>query len=144
MHSPISTHILLCLTQEHVTPGLCVGMLESKREIENLCCAGESMFEMFTPAKLGQHRLFFTCAWTFVIFTVFWYMIGEFPYYEAVQFPVPQTSACLSNITSTPMGYGSSQMVHWINQVGNDCPRGLGHNSWIHAIRSASLITSGM
>jgi hypothetical protein len=72
---------------------------------------------MFTPARLGQHRLFFTCAWTFVIFTVFWYMIGEFPYYEAMQFPDPHISACLSNITSTPVSYGSSQIVHWINQV---------------------------
>lgn len=92
------------------------------------------MFEMFTPAKLGQHRLFFTCAWTFVIFTVFWYMIGEFPYYEAVQFPDLQTSACLSNITSTPMGYGSSQMVHWINQVSDNCPREM---AMTYAFRSA-------
>ena len=87
------------------------------------------MFEMFTPAKLGQHRLFFTCAWTFIVFAVFWYMIGEFPYYEAVQFPDPQTSTCLSNITSTPMGYASSQMVHWINQVGDDLSKRTGHDS---------------
>ena len=75
------------------------------------------MFEMFTPAKLGQHRLFFTCAWTMIIFSVFWYMIGEFPYYESVQFPNAQRSACLQAIFKTPMGYGSSQLVHWINQV---------------------------
>ena len=70
---------------------------------------------MFTPAQLGQHRLFFTCAWTFVIFSVFWYTIGEFPYYEMVQFPDPQRSTCLEAIFRTPMGYGSSQLVHWIN-----------------------------
>lgn len=75
------------------------------------------MFEFFTPAKLGQHRLFFTCAWTFVIFSVFFFMIGEFPYYEAVQFPSDQLSSCLEAITKTPAGYGSSQLVHWINQV---------------------------
>ena len=75
------------------------------------------MFELFTPAKLGQHRLFFTCGWTFVIFSVFWYMIGEFPYYEAVQFPDPQRSACLQSSSTSPMAYGSSQLVHWINQV---------------------------
>ncbi len=72
---------------------------------------------MFTPAQLGQHRLFFTCAWTFVIFSVFWYTIGEFPYYEMVQFPDPQRSTCLEAIFRTPMGYGSSQLVHWINNV---------------------------
>ena len=75
------------------------------------------MFELFTPAKLGQHRLFFTCGWTFVIFSAFWYMIGEFPYYQAVQFPDPQRSACLQASSTTPMAYGSSQPVHWINQV---------------------------
>lgn len=75
------------------------------------------MFELFTPAKLGQHRLFFTCGWTFVIFSVFWYMIGAFPYYEAVQFPDPQRSACLEANSRTSAAYGSSQLVHWINQV---------------------------
>ena len=52
-----------------------------------------------------------------MIFSVFWYMIGEFPYYEMVQFPDPQRSACLEAISRTPMGYGSSQLVHWINNV---------------------------
>ena len=45
-------------------------------------------------------------------------MIGEFPYYEAVQFPDPQRAACLQGNSPTPASYGSSQMVHWINQVG--------------------------
>ena len=52
-----------------------------------------------------------------MIFSVFWYTIGEYPYYEMVQFPDPQRSACLEAITRTPMGYGSSQLVHWINNV---------------------------
>ena len=52
-----------------------------------------------------------------MIFSVFWYMIGEFPYYEVVQFPDPQRSACLEAVSRTPMGYGSSQLVHWINNV---------------------------
>ena len=52
-----------------------------------------------------------------MIFSVFWYMIGEFPYYEVVQFPDPQRSACLEATSKTPMGYGSSQLVHWINNV---------------------------
>ncbi len=72
---------------------------------------------MFTPAKLGKHRLFFTSAWTFVVFAVFFYMIGDFPYYEAVQFPSTTRDACLKAITKTPIGYGSSQMLHWFNQV---------------------------
>ena len=52
-----------------------------------------------------------------MIFSVFWYMIGEFPYYEVVQFPDPQRSACLEAVSRTPMGYGSSQLVHWIDNV---------------------------
>lgn len=44
-------------------------------------------------------------------------MIGEFAYYEAVQFPSTTRDACLKAITKTPMGYGSSQMLHWFNQV---------------------------
>lgn len=83
--------------------------------------AGERMFELFTPAKLGKHRLFFTCGWTFVIFSVFWYMIGDFPYYQDAQFPDPTRSACLQAASKTPMAYGSSQLVHWINQVGLPC-----------------------
>ncbi len=75
------------------------------------------MFEQFTPAKLGQHRLFFTCGWTFVIFSVFWYMISEFPYYQDVQFPDPTRSTCLQAASKSPMAYGSSQLIHWINQV---------------------------
>lgn len=75
------------------------------------------MFELFTPAQLGQHRLFFTCAWTLIIFSVFWFMLGEFPYYEIVQFPDPQRSACLQGVSKTPMGYGASQLTHWISQV---------------------------
>ena len=86
------------------------------------------MFELFTPAKLGQHRLFFTCGWTFVVFSVFWYMIGAFPYYEAVQFPDPQRSACLRISSATPASYGSSQLVHWINQVRlTTCKSSLAH-----------------
>jgi hypothetical protein len=44
-------------------------------------------------------------------------MIGEFAYYEAVQFPSTTRDACLKATTKTPMGYGSSQMLHWFNQV---------------------------
>ena len=36
---------------------------------------------------------------------------------RVVQFPDPQRSACLEAISRTPMGYGSSQLVHWINNV---------------------------
>lgn len=40
------------------------------------------MFELFTRANPGQHRRFFTCAWAFVIFTVFWYIIRGIPCYN--------------------------------------------------------------
>ena len=79
--------------------------------------AGERVFEFFTPAKLGHHRLFFTCGWTFVIFCVFCYMIGEFPYFEVAQAPNPLVDACLTSVTPTTMGYGSSQLLHWLNQA---------------------------
>ena len=80
-------------------------------------CTGERIFEFFTPAKLGQHRLFFTCSWTLVIFCVFFYMVGEFPYFQRVQAPNPSMDACLLSVTPTAMGYGSSQLLHWLNQA---------------------------
>lgn len=80
------------------------------------------MFEFFTPAKLGQHRLFFSLGWTFVIFAVFFFMIGEFPWYQSVQFPSQEQSSCLAAAEKTPAGYGSSQMVNWFSQVSCGIP----------------------
>jgi hypothetical protein len=79
--------------------------------------AGQRIFEFFTPAKLGAHRLYFTCAWTLIMFCTFFFMVGEFPYYQAVQWPDPTMSACLVNATATPMGYGSTQMLRWMTAV---------------------------
>ncbi|CAL8468309.1 g7849 [Coccomyxa elongata] len=100
---------------EHRRPGRLDSLVDNF--MNELFITGERVFEMFTPARLGKHRLFFTSAWTFIVFAVFFYMIGEFPYYEAVQFPSTTRDACLRAITKTPMGYGSSQMLHWFNQA---------------------------
>lgn len=78
----------------------------------------------FTPAKLGKHRLYFTCAWTLVLFITFFYTIGEFPYYQGAQWADATVSACLANATATPMSYGPSQMEHWITTVRSSCAHG--------------------
>ena len=76
--------------------------------------AGQRIFEFFTPANLGTHRLYFTCAGTLIMFCAWFFMVGEFPYYQALQWPDPGVSACLAKATTTPMGYGSSQMLRWM------------------------------
>ena len=79
--------------------------------------AGERVFVFFTPAKLGEHRLYFSCAWTLVLLVTFSYTLGEFPYYQAAQWPDAAAIACLANATASPMAYGPSQMEHWITTV---------------------------
>ena len=45
-----------------------------------MCAApGDSIFQFFTPSRLGEHRLWFTSAFTLAVFTVFFFCIGEFP-----------------------------------------------------------------
>ena len=37
------------------------------------------MFDLFTPTKMHNHLVPFTCLWTLAMFVLLFYMIGEFP-----------------------------------------------------------------
>lgn len=76
------------------------------------------MFDACTPAKVGQHRLYFTFIFIFVVFAVWFYMIGEFPFFALQQPHDPTIDACLANQASASIAtYGPSQMLHWFNKV---------------------------
>ena len=49
------------------------------------------MFDWFTPAKLGHHRLLFTPALLFITWAVFFFMAGLFPAFELQTSPTAST-----------------------------------------------------
>ena len=53
--------------------------------------AGETVFDWFTPAKLGHHRLLFTPALLFICWAVFFFMAGLFPAFELQTSPNAST-----------------------------------------------------
>ena len=80
--------------------------------------AGQTIFEWCTPAKVGQHRLYFTITFIFVIFVVWFYMIGEFPFFVLQQPHSASVDTCLAGLEGTSTStYGPSQMLHWFNKA---------------------------
>lgn len=58
------------------------------------CCAGERIFDFFTPGEIGQHVVVFTFSMTFACFVVFFYMIGAYPLFMLQS--DPSTADCMS------------------------------------------------
>lgn len=57
-------------------------------------CAGECIFDFFTPAEIGRHMVLFTYAMTASCFFVFFYMVGAHPLYKLQS--EPDAAACMA------------------------------------------------
>lgn len=78
--------------------------------------AGETIFHFFTPARLGQHRLWFTSAFSLAVFAVFFFCIGEFPQFCLLHAPpLPDPAPCLRAAYPRLLSYGPAQMTHWMS-----------------------------
>jgi len=68
---------------------------------------GERILDWFTPAQMDHHRLYFSCVYTVVTLTVFFYMAGEYRLYRRIN------GDMASGNTSTA-GVGPRTMVEWL------------------------------
>ena len=77
--------------------------------------AGDAIFQFFTPSRLGEHRLWFTSAFTLAVFTAFFFCIGEFPGFCLLNSPpLPDPGPCLRDANPRLLAFGPAQMTHWI------------------------------
>ncbi|KAK9803187.1 hypothetical protein WJX72_011823 [[Myrmecia] bisecta] len=90
-----------------------------ERLLNELFITGEAIFDWFTPAKLGQHYLFFTAGFTLAVFIIFFYMMGEFPYYILNTPHDLSIDVCLKNLETTTTTFGSTQFVRWVSPKDN-------------------------
>ena len=108
-------------------------------------CAGERIFDWFTPAAMYKHKLPFTVCFTAAMFIIFFYCAAEFPVFFT-QFAsfnsdwsddAAKAQACYAN--STSLYYGPGQLQHWIRSgVGPFHDRDYNRNYVSH--RSTNLI----
>ena len=83
--------------------------------IRYACGAGDAVFQFFTPSRLGEHRLWFTSAFTLAVFIVFFFCIGEFPQFCLLNSPpLPDPGPCLRDANPCLLAFGPAQMTHWI------------------------------
>jgi len=65
---------------------------------------GQMMFDLFTPASIGNHTPFFTCFFFFFNCMVFSYMCGQYPFWRLKDQP-HNTSAVMDEYTTDPSGW---------------------------------------
>jgi hypothetical protein len=77
--------------------------------------AGDAIFQFFTPARLGQHRLWFTCGFALAVFVVFFFCAGAFPAFAMLQAPpLPDPAPCLRAAYPRLLALGPAQLTHWL------------------------------
>jgi len=77
--------------------------------------AGDAIFQFFTPARLGQHRLWFTCGFALAVFVVFFFCAGAFPAFAMLQAPPrPDPAPCLRAAYPRLLALGPAQLAHWL------------------------------
>ena len=88
-------------------------------ELRLVLPAGETVFDWFTPAKLGHHRLLFTPALLFICWAVFFFMAGLFPAFELQTSPNASTVQASEAGTDPPAVHPSysSLVYHASSQV---------------------------
>ena len=60
-----------------------------------MCYAGTNIFHWFTPAKLNEHRMYFTSAATVAACVVFYFMAGASPLFYLQTVADPVAAACM-------------------------------------------------
>lgn len=75
-------------------------MLYVRREETLDVGAGTHIFEWFTPAKLNEHRLYFTCAASAAACVAFYFMAGNFGLYYLQTANDPAVAGCLQSAGS--------------------------------------------